>query len=132
MPRGRPRGNPLPEEPVVTVPPENEPVFAEVDLATLGMRIKTVSERKPVKVMKEGFGPVMDVRLVVTERKELQADLTLEEAQALENSYGEQVWHFHEGKRRWLCLAEGPVEGSDEPIRRRFMLTDELYQKLRG
>jgi hypothetical protein len=86
--------------------------------------------------MREGFGPVMEVQLVNTPREEVQADLTLEEAQALEDHCGKLDWHYHEGKRRWLCIAEDmvtpPGASEPEPYRRRFMLTDELYKKLQA
>ena len=133
--RGRP---PKVKEPAVdlTVTEEQEPVFAEpvaaapdFDIATLGMREKTVYKIQPVKVSRPGFAEATEFKQVPVKEPDPQCDLNIEEARILVDNCGEQTWTFQEKKQRWICIATHP-NAKGEDIRRRFMVTQEIHEQL--
>lgn len=97
------------------------------DIKTLGTRQVETEKFQQFKVPKEGFAEdALVVKSVKVMVDELQCDLTVKEAKALERACGEQAWSFNEGNDRWQCVATDGVSK-----KRRFMVTPEVYAELR-
>lgn len=96
------------------------------DLAILGMRHIPYMAQKAVKIDRPGFGIVTEMKPAQLIRDELSADLTLDEARQLEAAFGKQAWVDFPGKDRLMVIV---VDGE---IKRRFMITKEIHEKLKS
>lgn len=96
------------------------------DPAKLGTKTVTFTTSVAVKVGETDMGKDIVVwQTKQQQREEVGPDLSLEDATALEDSFGKQDW------QPWSDTGQFFVRFNEARVKRRFIITGEIYAKLR-